>query len=338
MSNLFRMLAVRGSELRCSRPLPLRFWQACLTSSHPGTAPHVTIVTVLFNSAGVLDRFLSSLVEQSMPNWELIAVDNASIDGSADRVAALRDERIHVVSNSVNAGFARASNRGLRLALERNAAFCLLLNNDTAFPRDFLADLLEARDSLSADVITPRIMYLNAPEKAWYAGGFFDSRWVFKSVHEEQWSPEDKAPRLVEFASGCCLGLTRRVLEQAGFLDERYFVYWEDTDYCLTLRKLNLPIHYAPTCIIWHDSSKLTGGPNSAGFIRLFYRGYMQFLLKHFGLRYTARAMARLLLRNLRHRDDKGRLASPSMCIAMVGGVLQAIRHRSSRLTGAALR
>ena len=313
-------------------------WQARVTSSHPGSASRVTIVTVLFNSAGVLNRFLRSLREQSMPDWELIAVDNASTDGSVARLAALQDERIHVIRNGVNAGFARASNRGLRVALERNATFCLLLNNDTAFPPDFLADLLAAREALAADVITPRITYLNAPDKAWYAGGSFDSRWVFKSVHEEQWSPADVTPRTVEFASGCCLGLTRRVLEQVGLLDERYFVYWEDTDYCMTLYKSAVPVFYVPNCVIWHDSSKLTGGPNSAGFIRLFYRGYVLFLLKHFGLRYTARAMVRLLLRNVAHRDDRGRLASPVIGLAMARGLLEAIRHRSARLRDTALR
>ena len=199
----------------------------------PGT---VYIVTVLYNSAGVLPRFITSLAAQTHTDWRLIAVDNNSHDGSPDQLNALADPRIQVIRNHANLGFARATNRGLQQALDEGGGFAIIMNNDTAFAPDFLAGFLAARDALQADAITPRIMYLRTPAKAWYAGGHFEDEWIFKSVHEEIEPANPQPSRLVDFASGCCLGITRTALERVGLLDERFFVYWEDTDYCLRLK------------------------------------------------------------------------------------------------------
>jgi GT2 family glycosyltransferase len=281
----------------------------------------IFIVTVLYNSAQVLDRFMASLAAQAYSSWRLIAVDNNSRDCSADRLEAFGDERISVVRNGANLGFSRATNRGLRQALDEGGNFVIIMNNDIEFAPNFLADFLAARDALRADVITPRIMYLHAPDKAWYAGGHFETDWVFKIVHEENEPANSQPDRIVDFASGCCLGLTRAILQRAGLLDERFFVYWEDTDYCLRLKAVGIPIHYVRGCVMLHDSSALTGGPNSSTFITLFYRSYMQILMKHFGLGYTIRSMLRLIAKNTGHRDCRGVLAWPRMLMTMTRGL-----------------
>jgi GT2 family glycosyltransferase len=261
------------------------------------------------------------LTAQRHVGWRLIAIDNASRDGCADRLAALADPRIVVLRNASNAGFARATNRGLRHALEEGGEFVVLMNNDVEFAPDFLGDFLAARRTLDAQAITPRIAYLRSPNEAWYAGGHFDSSWIFKSVHEESDPPDAPDVRTVDFASGCCLGLTRAVLERVGLLDERFFVYWEDTDYCLRLRAAGIPIHYLRRLTLLHDSSALAGGHNSPTFISLFYRGYMQILMKYLGPAYTLRAMLRLLAKHKGHRDSHGGLAWPRMLGAMVRGL-----------------
>ncbi len=284
----------------------------------PGT---IHIVTVLYNSAGVLDRFMTSLVAQTHNDWRLIAVDNNSRDGSPDRLEALADARINVIRNRANLGFARATNRGLQRALDEGGGFAIMMNNDTKFAPDFLAGFLATRDALKADAIAPRIMHLRTPGKAWYAGGHFEDEWIFKSVHEEIEPVDPPASRLVDFASGCCLGVTRAALQRIGLLDERFFVYWEDTDYCLRLNAAGIPIHYVRDCVMLHDSSALAGGHNSPTFIALFYRGYMQMLMKRYGLRYTIRAMLRLLAKNIAHRDSRGSLAWPRMLRAMIRGL-----------------
>ncbi|TZG24173.1 glycosyltransferase family 2 protein [Sphingomonas montanisoli] len=285
----------------------------------------VDIVTVLFNSGDVLDRFVASLVGQQGVQWRLIAVDNASSDGCADRLEALGDPRIVVLRNATNTGFARATNRGLRHALSLGSEFMMLLNNDTAFEPEFLKDLLDARDHHQADVIAPRILYLRDPDHAWYAGGHFNNDWIFKSIHEEADSPDEPDHRIVDFASGCCLGITRAVTDTIDLLDERFFVYWEDTDFCMRLKMEAIPIHYVRGITLLHDSSALTGGPNSQTFIRLFYRGYMQLLMKYFGMVYAGRAALRLIAKHHAHRDNRGRRALPTMAGALVRGYLIAL-------------
>jgi GT2 family glycosyltransferase len=287
-------------------------------SRPPGT---VHIVTVLYNSAAVLDRFMTSLAAQTHTDWRLIAVDNNSHDGSPDRLVALTDRRIHIIRNHANLGFARATNRGLRRALDEGGDFAIMMNNDTEFAPDFLAGFLAARDALQADAIAPRIMHLRTPAKAWYAGGHVADEWIFKSVHEEIEPANPPASRIVDFASGCCLGVTRTALQRIGLLDERFFVYWEDTDYCLRLKTAGIPIQYVRDCVMLHDSSALAGGHNSPTFIALFYRGYVQMLMKRYGLRYSIRAMLRLLAKNIAHRDSRGSRAWPRMLAAMLRGL-----------------
>ncbi len=282
----------------------------------------IHIVTVLYNSAGVLDRFMTSLAAQTHTDWRLVAVDNNSSDGSPDRLEARADQRIQVIRNHANLGFARATNRGLQRALDEDGRFAIMMNNDTEFAPDFLTGFLAARNALHADAIAPRIMHLRKPAKAWYAGGHFEDEWIFKSVHEEIEPVTPPASRLVDFASGCCLGVTRSALQRIGLLDERFFVYWEDTDYCLRLKAAGIPIHYVRDCVMLHDSSALAGGHNSPTFIALFYRGYMQMLMKRYGLRYTLRAMLRLLAKNIAHRDSRGLLAWPRMLTAMIRGLV----------------
>jgi GT2 family glycosyltransferase len=104
-------------------------------------------------------------------------------------------------------------------------------------------------------------------------------------------------------------------------MDERFFVYWEDTDYCLRLKAAGIPIHYVRNCVMLHDSSALAGGHNSPTFIALFYRGYVQMLMKRYGLRYSIGAMLRLLAKNIAHRDSRGSLAWPRMLAAMMRGL-----------------
>lgn len=287
-----------------------------------GQGDIIHIVTVLYNSGDVLDRFMASLMAQEHSRWRLIAVDNASRDGCADRLEGYGDPRISVLRNATNTGFARATNRGLRQAIDEGGDFVVLMNNDVAFAPDFLGRFLGSRKQLDAQAITPRIVYLRTPDKAWYAGGHFDHSWIFQSVHEEEDPPGSPDVRTVDFASGCCLGLTRATLDRVGLLDERFFVYWEDTDYCLRLQAAGIPIYYLRGLELRHDSSALAGGPNSPTFISLFYRGYMQILMKYFGLAYTMRAILRLLVKRKGHRDSHGGLAWPRMLKAMLRGLL----------------
>jgi GT2 family glycosyltransferase len=286
------------------------------------TAPaRVYLVTILYNSRDRLDAFADSLAGQRLSDWRLIAVDNASSDGSAEALERRADGRIALLRNTANLGFARAANQGMRAALDAGAAFVALLNNDEVLPAKFLARFMERRDALRADVIAPRIMRLERPDEAWYAGGHLEDGWIFRNVHEAYDPLDSRETRVVDFASGCCLGLSRHVLETVGLLDERFFVYWEDTDYCLRLKAAGVPIQYVSDVVILHEGGHASGGENSAGFNRLYWRSYARLLRKHFGFAVALRTALRVAAKEL-GRPNKRRAPLTALLLALARGLV----------------
>jgi len=147
----------------------------------------------------------------------------------------------------------RPQTRVLRAAAAEGGEFFVLINNDTAFGPDFCGASSLCVAELRAGVIAPRIMRLDNPELCWYAGGSLQNGWLFLNIHHHEHDPNaGPAAVRVDFASGCCLGIDRSVLEQVGLLDESFFVYWEDTDFCMRLKTLDIPILYVsePSCFM----------------------------------------------------------------------------------------
>jgi GT2 family glycosyltransferase len=263
----------------------------------------LAIILVLYRSRAELPALWDCLAAQSLTGWRVIALDNSPEDGGGDFLAGLGDARVEVVRNPANLGFARAVNQGLTRALNDGAERCLLLNPDTEFAPDFLAGLMAAWDATGAQVIAPRVMYHDDPERAWYAGGHFEDGWVFTNRHDPH-IPGGPGSRIVEFASGCCLGLSAAVLRRVGLLDESFFVYWEDADYCLRLKQAGVPIQYVEEPVLLHHSGASTGGGERSAVGEVLYFGnYAVLLRKHFPLR---RALQVLLRTFLKERSRPG--------------------------------
>ncbi|GGE09813.1 glycosyl transferase [Polymorphobacter glacialis] len=243
-------------------------------------------MTVTFNSASVLPEFLASLDSQTNTNWTLIAVDNASSDDSVDQLAAWGDPRLQLVRNPANVGFARATNQGLRMAMEQNIEWVLILNNDTSFSPDALAVLMQRASAGDAAVYAPHIVYHRSPAVTWYAGGHFSSAWGFRAELEGEgqsdW-PASLKERWTEFAPGCCKLVSTDMLRTSGLFDEDYFVYWEDVDLCWRWSKHGIRIRFLASPVIRHDVSALTGGESSAFSIRMYQLNQVLFLRKNFG-------------------------------------------------------
>lgn len=279
----------------------------------------VHLVTLLYNSLNGLPAFMDSLLAQSMQDWRLYVIDNASPDRSAEYIARYSDPRIVTVCNQQNVGFAKGANQGMRLAIEAGAEFVVLINNDTVFEPNFFTDLLAAREQSKALVITPRIMSQQEPDVAWYAGGRLDYGWLFKNVHNP-YDPATPPVSTVDFAPGCCLGVDRQVLEKIGLLDESFFVYWEDTDFCMRLKKANIPITYVTKPSMLHFGGGSSGGERSLGYARLYYKSYMLLLKKHFGLRYAIASAIRLMMLEW-GRPDKNKAYARRMLASILSGL-----------------
>ncbi len=217
--------------------------------------PQVTIIILNWNGLTDTLECLESLASLEYADHTVMVVDNGSTDGSA-RIIQERFSGVTLIENDKNLGFAGGNNVGLRQALKGNADYALLLNNDTKVDPLFLLRLVEVAESdPSIGIVGPTIYYHDEPELTWSAGGAID--WQqgctrMLGLDERDTGQFGSEPRRVDFVTGCAMLLRRAVLEQAGLLDERFFVYYEETEWCVRVQRAGFKIVHAPQSKLWH--------------------------------------------------------------------------------------
>jgi GT2 family glycosyltransferase len=246
----------------------------------------VGVVTVTYNSSIVLRDFLRSLDRQSYQDFIVIAVDNASKDDTIEQLHFWNSPKLVLIENSTNQGVAEGNNQGIRFALEAGCEHVLLLNNDVVFGEDLFQRLLDGLHVHSCQMTTPLTYYNEHPDVVWCAGGIFERRYGYRSMHTgdgEKDVGQFAQPRAVEYVPTCCVMIQRMVFAQIGLMDERYFVYSDDTDFMYRAMRAGLLMFLLPDAKLWHKVSSLTGGYES-DFTRYYSaRGRALFLAKHFG-------------------------------------------------------
>jgi len=236
-------------------------------------APSVAIIILCYNGVHDTLACLRSLARITYPPEQhtIIVVDNGSSD---DTVSQVRAAYPHVVilENRANLGFAAGNNVGLRYALNNTFAYTLLLNNDTEVDADFLSALVDvAEASPGVGVVGPTIYYYERPDMIWSAGGGIDWR-RGHSVgygHGQPDCGQYAAPGAVAQVSGCALLVKRAALERAGLLDERFFMYYEEIEWCVRVARAGYQILHVPASRVLHKI------PLNARFDREYLAYYM---------------------------------------------------------------
>ena len=223
--------------------------------------PRLSVVIVTYNSRAHIDRCLGSLVEHPpATDHEIVVVDNASTDGTAGDTRQ-RWTGIRVVDAGANLGFARANNLGIQ---QTRGGLILLLNPDTIVPAGAIDRLIAALDARpDAAIAGPRLVNgdgraelsfgaMLTPlaelwRKALGRGGERRLRAVTTYV---EWLT--RRPRDVDWVSGACMLVRRADAEAAGLMDERYFMYVEDVDFCAAVRARGRKVLFAPAAEIVH--------------------------------------------------------------------------------------
>ena len=184
---------------------------------------------------------------------EVIVVDNASEDGTADAVSG-----VELIRNDRNLGYAGGMNVGIRRALERGADAVLLLNNDVEVEPGAVAALIDALDDAGA--VCPVIVFADEPERVWYSGASFDPRRGYNGRHRT-----DLPAAVVATARACgaAMLVPRDALERVGLFDESLFAYAEDTDWSLRASAAGFPLLVEPRSRVRHKVSASTGGEGS---------------------------------------------------------------------------
>lgn len=247
----------------------------------------IGIVTVLYNSEKVLDEYFESLSKQTYPDFILYIIDNKSPDDSLAKAYKLKEEypqiRCCIIANSVNGGVAQGNNIGIKKALKDGCGYVLLSNNDVVLADNAIELLIDGLLQNKLDMAVPKIFFYDDP-LIWYAGGKF--RLILGStVHTGYMKPDSLAWnhfKLVGYAPTCFMLITKEVFESVGVFDEKYFVYYDDTDWIYRCNKQNKRLGYIPDSVLKHKESTSTGGMKSDFYIKYNYRNQVYFCRKNF--------------------------------------------------------
>ncbi|MBP3476271.1 MAG: glycosyltransferase family 2 protein [Lachnospiraceae bacterium] len=228
----------------------------------------LAVILVNYNGKQYNEACIESLLaNQTSFEQKIIVVDNASKDDSI-RVLKERygtDTRVELIALEDNYGFSYANNVGIRKAMAEGADYVLLLNNDTEISEDMLTQLEACAKRHPDSMIAPKIYYSDHRDVIWSAGGKVSpmirkvSHIGIDQVDRGQFEEEIE----IGFATGCALLIPRGVIEQAGLLDEDFFLYYEDTEYSLRLAKMGIPIYFCPKAVMYHKVGASSKGADS---------------------------------------------------------------------------
>ena len=222
------------------------------------TVPLVYIITLNWNRCADTLAFLESCAQQTYPNLRTLVVDNGSTDSSVETIS-MQFPQVAQIVNGRNLGFAAGANVGLRHALAHDADYVFLANNDTTLDTDALAVLVAAAQAHDAAIASPAIFYASAPERVWWLGAR-RRPWLLEVAPLDAPGSE---PFTVDFVTGCGMLISRRCLETVGMFDEQFFMYYEDSDYCLRVQQASLRTLVVPRARMWHKVATSSGGSDS---------------------------------------------------------------------------
>ena len=223
----------------------------------------VAIILVNYNGAVDTIECIKSLSNINGIDYEIIVVDNCSTDDSLSMLKSVQiDFGFILLIAEINNGFSAGNNIGIRYAKQKNADYYLLLNNDTVVEPDFLQYLLDGMNNQqNCGATTGRILYYAKPDTIWYAGGALNCK-IGRTEHfyyGKKDTPLQKEPKAVTFISGCCMCLSRILVDEVGLLNEDFFLYEEDAEYCYRINKAGFTLLYVPSAIVYHKVGASTG-------------------------------------------------------------------------------
>ena len=222
----------------------------------------IGLVTITYNSADVLQPFLDCVWQQTYNNLVLYVVDNASKDSTRSILEKDNDSRLRIIKNSTNFGVAKANNQGVESAIADSCDQVLFINNDVEFETTLIEKLLQIQAERPCSLVTPKMMYFDNPNHIWYAGSWFVKKKGYLPLHRGMKQlDEGQYDKIieVEYAPICCLLAKKEVFQDIGLMDEKYFVYFDDTDFLYRVWKdRRHKIFYCPDVKFYHKVGSLT--------------------------------------------------------------------------------
>ncbi|MGQ9613836.1 MAG: glycosyltransferase family 2 protein [Chloroflexus sp.] len=248
-------------------------------------SPPASVIVLTHNTCELTITCLKQFYQQALEHgWQVIVVDNGSTDGTYQRLTDLFPS-VDVIRSEQNRGFAAGNNLGLRRAAGQAV---ILLNSDILAPFTTLSRLPEFLAKYpQVGVVSPQLQTASGLPQAFAYGcdpklPYLLRRslsWLIwrKPLHD--WSVA--SPIEVDWVSGACMCVRCAAIEQVGLLDERFFLYFEDNDWCLRMRNAGWKVMYVPTYAVTHLGGQSWPTPRLAG--QHYRQSLRYFYQKHYG-------------------------------------------------------
>ncbi len=251
--------------------------------------PFVSVVMPNWNGRDDTLECLDSLRQLNYPHnrLEIIVVDNGSQDGSAEAIKLKYEQMksdgfssLRLIELDKNMGAPAAINKGIKAACPEYD-YILKLDNDVVLDRDCLVHMIQiAENDNQVGIVGGKVLYYSDPHTIWLTGGKLNL-WLMRiedrnrgrSIHADG----NERAEAVDDLPGCALLIKRHLLDRIGLFDERYFVYADDTDYCLRSRNTGFKNIYNPQANIWHKVSQAT---NRVSGTSIYYMARSRILLE----------------------------------------------------------
>jgi GT2 family glycosyltransferase len=240
----------------------------------------VAIIIINWNKPDMTVDTVNSVlnINHKNINYQIFLIDNGSSD---DSISVFQrnfgsNQKIKIIRNESNFGFVGGNNNAIKQILKLDFDQILLLNNDVIVDPDFLQQLVKNTSKYS--LLGPKIYFAPGYEYhhdryskkdrgnvIWFAGGKIDWDNIYGShigVDEVDQEQHNQINNKIDFLTGCCLLIKREVIEKIGMLDEKFFMYLEDADFCQQAKQSGFKLAYIPKSKIWHinSGSSKTGG------------------------------------------------------------------------------
>ncbi len=245
--------------------------------------PLVYIIVLSWNHWQVTAVCLRSLMLLTYTNYQVVLVDNHSTDETV-KLTRQQYPTVHIIENNKNLGFAAGCNVGIRYAIEQQADYVFLFNNDAIAPINLLDRLIsEAQQLPRLGMLTPILSYIDNPHLLWFAGSYRHKLTLEAMSFGPLGPRQNKFPEkteTVDYIFGTAVLIPTQVFHQVGLFDERFFLYYEDMDLCLRMQTKDYLLYVTPHVVVQHGVSAST---QTLSTIRYYHkaRSSILFFRKH---------------------------------------------------------
>ncbi len=265
--------------------------------------PLVAIIILNWNGKQDTLNCLESLKSIKYSNYEIVLVDNGSTDDSPHCIQEAFPD-VTLLCNRKNLGFAEGNNVGISHALKMGAEYLLLLNNDTIVDPNLISSFVtQAQNQKNHSILGGRVYLFDDKKRFDHFGGIWNAKKAAFDLVANRLLDDGKSyekPQELDYICGCCLFAKREVFETVGLLDARFFLMWEESDWCFRAKKLGYRLFTCPKAKIWHKvSASFTGGKSHTTYF--WWRNRLLWIEKNCSFKEKIKLLAQILLPEIFH-------------------------------------